>query len=126
MTTPGIEHRSSSLSYQTTIVHSNFMDPLKQTFEMDPTPDNLFISTALDDLRQQKTRLWVKTLILSILLGIFAIGTAVLAVLYGKSRAPSPAKMEGQGSNDCYNSNEGLCPAPSFCLNRDFEHRIAC
>ena len=52
--------------------------------EMDSIPERLFVSTTLEDLRQQKVRLWVKSLILSVLLGVFAICTAVLAVLYGK------------------------------------------
>lgn len=50
---------------------------------MDSLPDQIFISTLVDDLRKQRARLWVKTLILSLTLGLFAIFTLVLAVLYG-------------------------------------------
>lgn len=51
--------------------------------EMDSVPDQMLISTLIDDLRKQRNRLWVKPLILSLSLGLFATCTAVLAVLYG-------------------------------------------
>lgn len=50
---------------------------------MDYVPDHLFISVLVEDLRKQKTRMWVRTLILSIILGLFAICALVFAVLYG-------------------------------------------
>lgn len=50
---------------------------------MDSVPDQIFISTLIDDLRKQRNRLWAKTLILSLILGLFAICITVLAVLYG-------------------------------------------
>lgn len=83
---------------------------MKQAPEMDPIPDRLFISTTLDDLRQQKTRLWVKALILSILLGIFAISTAVLAVLYGKS--PHTYRNGWTGRNNGYTATKACALAP--------------
>lgn len=47
-------------------------------------PDHIFTSTLIDDLRKQRTRLWIRTLILSLILGLFGICTMILAVLYGK------------------------------------------
>lgn len=46
-------------------------------------PDHFFASVLIEDLRKQKTRMWVRTLILSLILGLFAICAMVLSVLYG-------------------------------------------
>lgn len=52
-------------------------------YEMDAAPEHLFMNTFIDNLRSEKTRLWIKTIVLSFLLGLFAICTAVLSILYG-------------------------------------------
>ncbi|KAK2599553.1 hypothetical protein N8I77_011296 [Diaporthe amygdali] len=57
-------------------------------YEMDAAPEELFMNTFIDNLRSEKTRLWIKTIVLSILLGFFAICTAVLSILYGTQTCP--------------------------------------
>lgn len=65
--------------------------------DMDTIPDRLLVSHSIEELRQQKVRLWVKSLILSILVGVLAISTAVLAVLYGQM---SPTSIGSVCSTD--------------------------
>lgn len=86
---------------------------------MDSIPDRLLISTSIEELRQQKVRLWVKSVILSILLGIFAICTAVLAVLYGRMLCTSSAGIYWT-NNPTATKTYAVAPVPTNALVTHF------
>ncbi|KUI61011.1 hypothetical protein VP1G_08194 [Cytospora mali] len=58
-------------------------------YEMDPLPERMFMHAVIDDKRTDRTKSWVKNIILSLSLGAFAIGMVCLAVLYVAGTNPA-------------------------------------
>lgn len=54
-----------------------------QTYEMESVPHRILIQKHLDDERSKRTKSFVTTLVLSLVLGICLIGFAVFLILYG-------------------------------------------
>lgn len=62
-----------------------------QTYEMESVPHRILIDKHLNDERSKRTKSFVTTLVLSLVLGICLIGFAVFLILYGlESTHPPP------------------------------------
>lgn len=56
--------------------------------EMESVPHRILIKKHLDDERSKRTKSFVTTLVLSLVLGICLIGFAVFLILYGLQSTP--------------------------------------
>lgn len=82
------QHQSSSTHQTAPSLPPSYKYPTMAAYEMEPLPDRIAVHTVMDDKRTDRTRSWIKNVILSIALGAFAVGTVFLAVLYGMYYSP--------------------------------------
>lgn len=61
-----------------------------QTYEMETVPHRILIDKHLNDERSKRTKSFVTTLVLSLVLGICFIGFVVFLILYGLESTPPP------------------------------------